>query len=338
MIHAIAYSAKAHDREFLLGASRSAEIKWSFESERLSEATAPLAEGNRAVCIFVNDRATREVLKTLSQAGIGLLALRCAGYDQIDLEAASEFGIAVVRVPAYSPYAVAEHTVGLLLSLVRRIPQAFRRVKELNFTHAGLVGFDLHGKTAGIVGTGKIGRITAQILLGLGMRVLATDPFPSQEWAIQQGVEYTDFNTLLSSSKVVSLHLPLNSGTRNILNRESFSRMQSDSVLLNTGRGGLVDTRELIEALKSGQLAGAALDVYAGESEIFFEDRSGNPLQDDILSVLLNLPNLLLTPHQAFLTSDALQEIARVTTENLLQFEAAAPFLPSTEIVAAHSS
>ena len=338
MIHAIAYSAKAHDREFLLGASRSAEIKWRFESERLSEATAPLAEGSRAVCIFVNDRASREILKTLSQAGIGLLALRCAGYDQIDLEAASEFGIAVVRVPAYSPYAVAEHTVGLLLSLVRRIPQAFRRVKELNFTHAGLVGFDLHGKTAGIVGTGKIGRITAQILLGLGMRVLATDPFPSQEWAIQQGVQYTDLNTLLSTSKVVSLHLPLNSGTRNILNRESLSRMQSDSVLLNTGRGGLVDTRELIEALKSGRLAGAALDVYAGESEIFFEDRSGNPLQDDILSVLLNLPNLLLTPHQAFLTSDALQEIARVTTENLLQFEAAAPFLPSTEIIAAHSS
>jgi D-lactate dehydrogenase len=233
-------------------------------------------------------------------------------------------------VPAYSPYAVAEHAVALLLALNRKIPRANNRVHDRNFSLQGLVGFDLHGKTAGIVGTGKIGRVTAQILRGFGMRVLAYDPFPSNDWAIQHGVEYTDARTLAAESEVISLHTPLTPETRHIVRRETLELMKPGAILINVSRGALIDTTALIEALKSGRLGGVALDVYEEEEGVFFEDLSGQILQDDELARLLTFPNVLITAHQAFLTKEALGEIARVTVANLTALEAGAPFLPET--------
>ena len=236
-------------------------------------------------------------------------------------------GFSVTRVPAYSPYAVAEHAVALLLALNRKIPRANNRVRDLNFSLNGLVGFDLHGKTAGIVGTGKIGRIAAQILRGFGMRVLAFDPFPSVEWAQQHGVEYIDARTLASQCEVISLHTPLTPETHHIIRRETLELMKPGAILINVSRGALIDTKALIEALKSGRLGGVALDVYEEEEGIFFEDLSGQILQDDELARLLTFPNVLITAHQAFLTQEALAEIARVTAVNLAAFATGQPFL-----------
>jgi D-lactate dehydrogenase len=330
MTRVLVYSSKPHDRDLLPAASAVGAVDWQFEPGRLTPDTARLAAGFDAACIFVNDSADGRTLQVLAECGVRLLALRCAGYDHVDLTTARQQQISVVRVPAYSPHAVAEHTVALLMALVRRIPQAHRRVREFDFSHRNLTGFDLHGKTAGIVGTGRIGKIVAQILKGVGMHVRAMDPFPSEDWARAHGIEYADFDTLVASSKVLSLHLPLNVETRNCINAAVLARMPKGSVLLNTGRGGLVDTEALIRALKSGHLEGAALDVYEGEAGLFFEDLSGKPLPDDQLSLLINLPNLLLTAHQGFLTTDALAEIARVTAENLGRFHAGKAFLDGT--------
>jgi D-lactate dehydrogenase len=225
-------------------------------------------------------------------------------------------------VPAYSPHAVAEHTVALLLTLNRKIHRAFNRVRELNFSLSGLVGFDLHGKTIGLVGTGKIGRIAAQIFRGFGSEVLAYDPFPVPDWAATHGVRYVDFDTLLAASDVVSLHVPLLPETRQLLNEQTLARMKPGVFIVNTSRGKLIDTSALIAALKAGQVGGVALDVYEEEEGIFFEDLSGQVLHDDELSLLLNFPNVLITAHQAFLTREALSEIARVTTANVLHLEA----------------
>jgi D-lactate dehydrogenase len=261
------------------------------------------------------------------------VALRCAGFNNVDLAAAREAGIAVVRVPAYSPHAVAEHTLALLLALNRKIHRAYNRVREHNFSLGGLVGFDLHGKTAGIVGTGKIGRITAQILRGFGTEVLAYDPYPSVEWAAAHGVRYTDFASLLAGSDIVSLHLPLTPQSRHLLTTATFAQMKPGAYLINTSRGKLVDTTALLEALKTGRLGGVALDVYEEEEGIFFEDHSGEILQDDELSRLLTFPNVLITAHQAFLTQEALSEIARVTTANLLHFAAGRPLIEESVLV-----
>jgi D-lactate dehydrogenase len=239
----------------------------------------------------------------------------------VDLAAAKELKLVVTRVPVYSPYAVAEHAVALLLTLNRKVHRAFNRVRELNFSLAGLVGFDLHGKTAGIVGTGKIGRIVAQILRGFGMTVLAYDPFPNRDWAAQHDVEYVDAATLAQRSDVVSLHLPLTPETKHLIRREALELMKPGAILINVSRGGLIDTTALIEALKSGQLAGVALDVYEEEEGIFFEDLSDQVLQDDELARLLTFPNVLITSHQAFLTREALADIARTTVANLVALE-----------------
>ncbi|MEK7795794.1 MAG: 2-hydroxyacid dehydrogenase, partial [Candidatus Hydrogenedentota bacterium] len=240
---------------------------------------------------------------------------------------------AVVRVPAYSPHAVAEHTAALLLTLNRKIHRAYNRVREHNFSLAGLVGFDLHGKTVGIVGTGKIGKITAQIFHGFGTKLLAFDPFPSTEWAATLGLRYIDFDSLLVQSDIVTLHLPLTSQSHHLLNAGAFARLKPGAYLINTSRGKLVDTTALIEALKSGRIGGVALDVYEEEEGIFFEDRSGEVLQDDELALLLSFPNVLITSHQAFLTHEALTEIARVTTENLLRLAEGRPFLEESILV-----
>ena len=253
-------------------------------------------------------------------------------FNAVDLVAAKELGLAVTRVPAYSPYAVAEHAVALLLALNRRIPRANNRVRDANFSLNGLVGFDLHGKTAGIVGTGKIGRVAAQILRGFGMTVLAYDPYPLPDWAKEHGVEYCDAKTLARESAVISLHTPLTPETHHIIRRETLELMKPGTILINVSRGALIDTKALIEALKCGRLGGVGLDVYEEEEGVFFEDLSGQILQDDELARLLTFPNVLITAHQAFLTQEALGEISRVTVANLIAFAQGQPFLPETSL------
>lgn len=332
MIQAVVFDTKPYDREALQRAAEGGDIEFRFLEWRLSAATAATAQGAQAVCTFVNDRVDRPCLEALKALGIRHVALRCAGFNSTDLSAAKELGLAVTRVPAYSPYAVAEHAVALLLALNRKIPRANNRVHDLNFSLQGLVGFDLHGKTAGIFGTGKIGRITAQILRGFGMRVLAYDPFPSPEWALGHGVEYTDARSLASQSDVISLHTPLTPETRHLIRRETLDLVKPGTILINVSRGALIDTTALIEALKSGRIGGVALDVYEEEEGVFFEDLSGQILHDDELARLLTFPNVLITAHQAFLTNEALSEIARVTVENITALAGGKPSLPETSL------
>jgi D-lactate dehydrogenase len=325
------FDTKPYDRKFLEQAAHNSGIKWHFHEFRLSTETAELAKKSQAVCVFVNDQLDRPCLETLATLGIRMVALRCAGFNNVDLAAAKQLKLGVTRVPAYSPYAVAEHAVALLLTLNRKTHRAFNRVRELNFSLNGLVGFDLHGKTAGIVGTGKIGRITAQILRGFGMKVLAYDPFPVHDWARQFGVEYVDAPSKLApESDVISLHTPLTPETRHIIRAETLELLKPGCLLINVSRGALVDTRALIAALKSGRLGGVALDVYEEEEGIFFEDLSGQVLHDDDLARLLTFPNVLITSHQAFLTDEALAEIARVTVTNLTSLAEGKPFVEGT--------
>jgi D-lactate dehydrogenase len=326
------YDTKPYDRQYFESAADAGRLRWLFHEFRLTSETAASVEGAQAVCVFVNDRLDAPCLSQLSRAGVRLVALRCAGFNNVDLAAAKSFGLTVVRVPAYSPHAVAEHTVALLLALNRKLHRAYNRVREHNFSLSGLVGFDLHGKTIGVVGTGKIGRITAQIFRGFGSEVLAYDPHPAPEWAAAHGVTYTEFDTLLPASDVVSLHLPLTPHTRHLINAGTFARLKPGAFLVNTSRGKLVDSAALIAALKSGRLGGVALDVYEEEEGVFFEDLSGEILQDDELSRLLTFPNVLITAHQAFLTREALSEIARVTTTNLIRLETGEDFLAGSTL------
>ena len=327
MITTAVFDTKSYDREALQRAASSSGVEWRFLEFRLTAETAPLAKGAGAVCVFVNDRLDRPCLEILAAQGVKLAALRCTGFNNVDIAAAKDLKLVVTRVPVYSPYAVAEHAVALLLSLNRKIHRAFNRVRELNFSLSGLVGFDLRGKTAGIVGTGKIGRIVAQILRGFGMKVIAHDPFPSPDWAATQGVEYVDPLTLAAHSEVISLHIPLTAETRHIISREAINRMRPGVILINVSRGGLIDTTALIEGLKCGQLGGVALDVYEEEEGIFFEDLSGKVLQDDELARLLTFPNVIITAHQAFLTQEALADITRTTISNLTALATNKPFV-----------
>ncbi len=333
MTQAAVFDTKPYDREALLRASANLGIEWRFLEHRLSAETAPSAQGFHSVCTFVNDKLDRPCLEALAATGARHIALRCTGFNSVDLPAARELGFAVTRVAAYSPHAVAEHAVALLLALNRKIPRASSRVRDLNFSLNGLVGFDLHVKTAGIFGTGKIGRATAQILRGFGMRVLAFDPFPDVDWAQTHGVEYTDAKTLVREGDVISLHVPLTPETHHFIHRETLELMRPGTILVNVSRGALIDTTAMIEALKSGRLGGVALDVYEEEEGVFFEDLSGQILQDDELARLLTFPNVLITAHQAFLTQEALAEIARVTAANIAAFGTGQPFLPDTVLV-----
>ncbi|MBE2284829.1 MAG: 2-hydroxyacid dehydrogenase [Prosthecobacter sp.] len=325
------YDTKPYDRDYMLAAAGAEQITWRFHEFRLTAETAATAAGCEAVCVFVNDKLDRDCLQQLAKSGVRHVALRCAGFNQVDLAAARELGISVTRVPAYSPHAVAEHSVALLLTLNRKIHRAHNRVREFNFSLAGLVGFDLHGKTAGIIGTGKIGRCTAQIFRGFGCEVLAYDPFPQNDWAQGHAVRYTTFDEVLEKADILSLHLPLTPETHHLLNAGTLARMKPGAYLLNTSRGKLVDTTALIGCLKTGQLGGVALDVYEEEEGIFFEDHSEHGLlEDDELSRLLTFPNVLITSHQAFLTKEALDEIARVTVTNLLHHAAGLSLLEGT--------
>ena len=324
------FDAKPYDRDYITRASGADKLDWRFQEFRLDAKTVLAADGAQAVCVFVNDILNREVLERLAGSGVRLVALRCAGFNNVDLEAAKELSIAITRVPSYSPHAVAEHAIALILALNRKIHRAYNRVREMNFSLSGLVGFDLFGKTAGVLGTGKIGRIVAEILRGFGMRVLAFDPFPNQEWAAQHGIEYVEARTLARESDLITLHTPLTPETDHMVNKDTLALTKPGLMLINVSRGRLIHTRALIEALKSGHIGGVALDVYEEEEGIFFEDLSGEVLHDDELARLLTFSNVLVTAHQAFLTREALSEIAPITVENVLRFVGKQPLLEGT--------
>jgi len=326
------YDTRPYDREYLSTAKGAAPIRWRFHEFRLTADSAATAQGAQAVCVFVNDRVDAACLKKLAQLGVQLVALRCAGFNNVNLATARKLGLPVVRVPAYSPHAVAEHTLALLLSLLRKTHRANNRVRELNFSLTGLVGSEICGKTIGIIGTGKIGRITAQIFRGFDAKVLVHDPYPSRPWARQYGIRYVSLPKLLAESDVISLHCPLTPDSVHLLNTKSFARMKRGSIVLNTSRGKLIHSRSLIHALKTGQVGGVALDVYEEEEGIFFEDLSGRVLMDDVLSRLLTFPNVLITSHQAFLTAEGLSEIARVTVANILKLKSGGKFLEGTTL------
>jgi len=327
MIKVNVYETRPYDRESLLASSAGAPVEWNFLDFRLTPQTAGSARGAQAVCAFVSDQLDRACLEILASRGVKLVALRCTGYNNVDVKAAKQLGVAVTRVAVYSPYAVAEHAAALLLTLNRKIHRAYNRVRELNFSLNSLVGVDLHGRTAGIVGTGKIGRITACILRGFGMRVLAFDPFPASDWAAQNQVEYTGLADLFGQSDVVSIHVPLTPETRHLIRSETIALMKPGVILINVSRGKLIDTTALIEGLKSGRIAGVGLDVYEEEEGVFFQDLSGEVLQDDELARLLTFSNVLITAHQAFLTREALADIARTTISNILAFAEGRPFV-----------
>ncbi|MBB5353538.1 D-lactate dehydrogenase [Haloferula luteola] len=316
------YDTKSYDRTYFLRENEGGDVELRFFEHRLNASTAASAEGCKAVCVFVNDRVDRECLTELAHRGVKLIALRCAGFNNVDLEAAAELGLQVVRVPAYSPHAVAEHTVALLLALNRKIHRAYYRVREMNFSLGGLVGFDLHGKTVGVVGTGKIGKLAAGIFRGFGCDVLASDAYPDAHWASATGVRYVPLEQLFAESDVVSLHLPLTPESDHLLNDDAIARMKPTAYLINTSRGRLVDSKAVIRALKEGRLGGVALDVYEEEEGVFFEDHSDHALQDDVLTRLLSFPNVLITSHQAFLTDEALKAIAGVTLDSIRRFAA----------------
>lgn len=325
------YDTKPYDREVMLAAEASAGLEFRFHDFRLTVESAATAAGSDAVCVFVNDKLDRACLTKLAEGGVKHVALRCAGFNQVDLVAARELGMVVTRVPAYSPHAVAEHTLALLLTLNRKIHRAYNRVREFNFSLAGLVGFDLYGKTVGIIGTGKIGRCAAEIFRGFGCQVLANDPCPQEDWARAHQVRYLALDVILPQVDILSLHLPLTPQTYHLIDGRTFALMKQGAYLVNTSRGKLVDTGALIQSLKRMHLGGVALDVYEEEEGIFFEDHSAMGLPgDDELARLLSFPNVLVTSHQAFLTNEALHEIARVTTENLSRSGASAEFLKGT--------
>jgi D-lactate dehydrogenase len=313
------FDAKPYDREVFEKANKKYGYNLKFFDSKLTEETAILAKEADTVCIFVNDQLTAGRIKILNDFGINLVALRSAGYNNVDLKAA--FGnMHVVRVPAYSPYAVAEHTVALILSLNRKIHKAYYRVKDNNFTINGLKGFDMHGKTLGVIGTGKIGKIFINIMSGFGMKILASDPYPDKEFAEEKNVEYVDIDKLYNESDIISLNCPMTKETYHIINEKSIKKMKNNVMIVNTGRGQLIDSKALIEGLKNKQIGSAALDVYEEESKYFFEDFSNEIIDDDTLSILLSLNNVLITSHQGFFTEEALNNIATTTLENITEF------------------
>jgi D-lactate dehydrogenase len=315
------------DRDALELANRRFGHALSFFEPRLTRETAALAAGFEAVCPFVNDRLDAVTLTTLHAGGVRLIALRSAGFNNVDLDAADRLGLPVVRVPEYSPYAVAEHAVALLLTLNRRTHRAHARVREMNFSLDGLVGFDLHGKTVGVVGTGKIGAAFVRIMHGFGCRLVAFDIAPSHQLAAGLGVRYASLEELFGSSDVISLHVPLTPETRHLVNARTLAQMKPGVFIINTGRGALIDTPALIDALKRRHVGGAGLDVYEEEENVFFKDLSGEVLQDDVLARLLTFPNTLITSHQGFLTREALAAIAETTLGSLQAFERGEPLM-----------
>lgn len=314
------FSTKPYDETFFGNENASFGHDLVFHEFRLNPDSAKLAEGSDAVCAFVNDSLGRQTLEVLKEGGTRYIAMRCAGYNNVDLEAACILGIQVVRVPAYSPHAVAEHTIGLLLTLNRRLYRAYNRVREGNFSLEGLVGFDIYGLTVGIIGTGTIGLEVVKLFKGFGCEVICYDVNENPKVSAA-GAKYVSLNTLFSDSDVISLHCPLLKPTYHIIDATAISKMKRGVTLLNTSRGGLIDTQAVINGLKSGQIGNLGIDVYEEEAELFFEDKSSHVMQDDIFARLLTFPNVLITGHQAFFTRNALTQIARVTLGNLSDLE-----------------
>jgi D-lactate dehydrogenase len=318
------YSAQRYDRETFLAANERFGHRIEFVDVRLDATTAQLATPGGAVCAFVNDDLGESTLQALVDRDVRSIALRCAGFNHVDLDAAKRLGVRVSRVPAYSPNAVAEHTLALILALNRHIPRAYNRVRDGNFSLDGLVGFDLAGKTAGVVGTGKIGALVARLLWHLRCHVLAFDPYP--DLALESlGVHYAPLDEVISRSDIVTLNCPLTPETHHLIDAERIATMKRGVMLVNTGRGGLVDSAAVVEALKSGHIGSLALDVYEEEADLFFQDRSGEVIQDDVFARLISFPNVLVTAHQAFLTREALDAIASTTMQNVADLAAGQP-------------
>lgn len=315
------FSTKRYDREYLTSANEGRGHELTFRESRLTEETASLAADAPVVCVFVNDVVSRQVIERLAAGETKLIALRSAGFNHVDLDAAAEFGITVARVPAYSPHAVAEFTVGMILALDRKYHRAYNRVREGNFSLDGLLGFDLHDRAVGIVGTGKIGHVVATILRGFGCDLLAYDPYPNDETR-SLGVTYLGLTDLLSQSDIITLHCPLTPETHHIINLESLKQVRPGVMLVNTSRGALIDTEAVIAALKDGRIGLLGLDVYEEEGDLFFDDLSEQVIQDDVFSRLLTFPNVLITGHQAFFTRNAMVQIAETTLANVDAFAA----------------
>jgi D-lactate dehydrogenase len=316
----IFFSSKPYDKQFFEQANAIFHHELQFLEVPLNKSTAVLTQGHEAVCVFVNDAITEEVIEVFAQQGVRLLALRCAGYNNVNLKAAQKAGIRIVRVPAYSPHSVAEHTLALILTLNRKTHRAYNRVRESNFSLNGLMGFDLYGKTVGVIGLGKIGLVTARILQGFGCRVIGYDVQPVEE-AQAMGVELAPLNTIYEQADIITLHCPLTPQTHYLIGEEALSRMKRGVMLINTSRGGLIDTQAVIQALKTEHIGYLGLDVYEEEGDLFFEDLSDRVIQDDVFTRLLSFPNVLITGHQAFFTENALQSIAQVTLQNITDFE-----------------
>lgn len=321
---AAVFSTKAYDREFLDRLNQPVRHQLTYFEAALDHNTAGLAQGFEAVCVFVNDRLDRAVLKELAAHGTKAVVLRCAGFNNVDLETARQQNIRVLRVPSYSPHAVAEHALALILTLNRKTHKAYNRVRENNFSLERLMGFTLHGKTVGVVGTGQIGSVFCHLMLGFGCRVLATDPLESDVLK-RAGVVYTPLTQLLAASDIISLHCPLTPQTHHLINKDTFARMKKGAMLINTSRGAVIDTRDTLEALKSGWLAYLGIDVYEQEEHLFFRDLSESIITDELIARLMTFPNVLITAHQGFFTREAMEQIATTTLQNLAAVESGQP-------------
>ena len=315
------FDAKTYDRESFDNEAAGLDIEIHYYKDRLSRRTAQLAQGKDAVCIFVNDECDRQVIDLLAEYGVGLIALRCAGFNNVDMTAARG-RIPVVRVPAYSPHAVAEYAVTLMLSLNRKVYRSVYRTREGNFKLKGLMGFDMYGKTAGLIGLGKIARELVKILRGFGMNVVAYDPYPDRLFAEEQRISLVTLDELYAKSDIISLHCPLTDDTKFIINAESIGKMKQGVMIINTGRGKLIRTEDLIEGLRTGRIGSAGLDVYEEEQNFFYEDRSDKMIDDDKLALLLMMPNVIVTSHQAFFTREAMHNIAVTTLQNITDWAA----------------
>ncbi len=314
------FSTQSYDRTFFENRTDH-NHQFDFHENRLKIKSAGLAKGFDGVCVFVNDRLNEEVLEALADNGVRLVALRCAGFNNVNLKAAEKFGIKVMRVPAYSPQAVAEHAVALIMTLARKTHKAYNRVRDSNFSLERLIGFTIHKKTVGVIGTGQIGQAFCNIMLGFGARVVAYDKYPSQEMK-DKGVEYMEQDEVLKISDILSLHCPLTPDTHHLINEDSLKKMKQGAMLINTGRGKLVNTATVIQALKEGQLGSLGIDVYEEEEKLFFRDLSDFVIRDDQIAQLMIFPNVLITAHQAFFTKESMEEIAKITLQNIDDFEA----------------
>ena len=319
MVKILFYDTKEYDKKLFERYNKDYGFEIKYLESKLNNETAPLADGYDAVCIFVNDRADKETLDILKECGVKLIVLRCAGYNNVDIKNLPE-GMSVVRVPRYSPYAVAEHAVALLLSVDRKIYKSYQRTKKYNFTLNGLLGFDIHGKTVGVIGTGKIGKVFINIMKGFGTEVLAYDVYPDEKAAQEMGFRYTTLDELYEKSDIISLHCPLTDENTNMINKDSIEKMKKGVVIINTSRGKLINSDDLIDALGKGKIGGLGLDVFDEEEDFFLNDMSNSYYRNTELSVLLTMPNVVITSHQAFFTKEALDKIGKVSMDNIKEF------------------